>query len=118
MDKETGTDTASATVGGTVGGPGTDLRTNEQIAAPAPPARGDRAAAAAADDPSVQHHDTGVESVTAPGDPRKQTRPSTNLPLSGETAGSSPPEWQPGWNSAVTAPQTPALSQMVENVGL
>jgi len=85
-DKETGTGTASA-AGGAVGGPGTDLRTNEQIAAPgARPARGARPAGAGTDDPNVQH-DTGVESVTAPGDPRKQTRFSTNLPQSGEAGG-------------------------------
>jgi len=82
--KETGTGTASAAKGA-VGGPGTDLRANAQITAPAaPPARDDRPTDT--DDPNVQH-DTGVELVTAPGDPRKQTRPSTNLPLSDETGG-------------------------------
>jgi len=82
-DKETGTGTASA-VRGAVGGPGTDLRTNAQIAAPAaPPARDDRPTG---NDPNVQR-DTGVESVMAPGDACKQSRPSTNLPLSGETGG-------------------------------
>jgi hypothetical protein len=87
-----GTGTASA-AGGAVGGggPGSDLRTDEQIAAPAPPApaRGDRPAAATdSDGPNnIQRDtDTGVGSTTAPGDPGKQTRPSTNLPLSsGET---------------------------------
>jgi len=177
--KETGTGTASAAKGA-VGGPGTDLRANAQIAAPAaPPARDDRPTDA--DDPNVQH-DTGVELVTAPGDPRKQSRPSTNLPLSDETGGgwinaptsnselthhwhqvivpphdqrmgqtfnmtpvypgrplailankpapprifhclarrvasqrSSLPERQPRWNSAVSAPQTPALGKMTED---
>ena len=81
--KETGTGTASA-ARGAVGGPGTDLRTNAQIAAPAaPPARDDRPTG---NDPNVQR-DTGVESVMAPGDACKQSRPSTNLPLSGETGG-------------------------------
>jgi len=57
--KETGTGTASA-VRGAVGGPGTDLHTNAQIAAPAaPPARDDRPTG---NDPNVQR-DTGVESV-------------------------------------------------------
>jgi len=81
--KETGTGTASA-ARGAVGGPGTDLRTNAQIAAPAaPPARDVRPTG---NDPNVQR-DTGVESVMAPGDACKQSRPSTNLPLS-ETGGS------------------------------
>jgi len=84
-DRKTGTGigTASAAGGAVGGGPGTDLRTDEQIAAPAPPTRGDRLASA--DDPNVRHH--GVGSVTTPGDPHTQTHPSTNLPLSGETGG-------------------------------
>ena len=77
--KETGTGTAN-TAGGAVGGPGSDQRTDEQTEAPALPVRGGRPAAT--DDPN----DTGVESMTAPGDSSKQSRPSTNLPpLSGET---------------------------------
>ena len=83
---------AGGAVGG--GGPGSELRTNEQIAAPAPPppapARGDRPAAATQPDrPNIQRDTSGggVGSMTvAPGDAGKQTRPSTNLPpASGET---------------------------------
>ena len=85
--KETGTGTAGAVGGAVGGGPGSDQRTNanEQIAAPAPPARGDRPAGT--DDPNVQRDTGGVASTTAPGDPGKQTRASTNLPLSGEKGG-------------------------------
>lgn len=76
---------AGGAVGG--GGRGSELRTNEQTAAPAPPvpARGDRPT----DGPNIQRDTAGVGSMTAAtGDAGKQTRPSTNLPLSsGETGG-------------------------------
>jgi hypothetical protein len=78
-----GTGTANA-AGGAVGGPGpgSDQRTDAQFPAPAPP--GDRLIAA---EGQTFQHDKGVESRPAPGDAGKQTRPITNLPLSGETAG-------------------------------
>ena len=82
--KVTGAGTGAAGVaGGAVGGggPGSELRTNEQNAAPAPPvpARGDRPK----DGPNIQRDTAGGVGTGHAG---KQTHPSTNLPLSsGET---------------------------------
>ena len=98
---------------GETGGPSrSDRRTDsdEQFSAFAPPAGGRRPAATGDGGPDVKR-DTGVGSGTAPGDTGKQTRPTTNLPSSGEWVG------QPEGQSFGTGAQMEHRSDRPTDVG-